>query len=269
MDDNDNDNDNDNGGGGRSEGGGDMRAFVLHAWESSGKWHPAPGQRWELRFPSRNRLFGGPEFELRDAESNATHGYRRARRGAAPERVGEDARGYDDPSTAGFSEDEKSFAHAVAGVLDEWPDSRRADDGLAAVMAELVRWYLSALESDELSRRQRFKIALFGTSTFSVALMISMALVRTSSELHQDFQKSAYIDLYNTWLSIALLFLSVFTFIFAYLFAVLCSWKSRVNGPLRIYAISFLSYYAIWRISYAVWSMVSSEGVGVGAGSSS
>ena len=254
----------DNDGGGRSEGGGDMRAFVLRAWESPGAWHRAPGRRWALRFPPRNRLFGEAEFEIRGAGSDAApHRYRRTRRGAAPERVREDARDYDGPSAAGFPEDEASFARAVAGVLDEWPDSRGAGGELAAVAAELVRRYLSALESDELSRRHRFWIAFAGSSTISLAL--TAAVSRRYIEVSLPFAMGGVSEFYPGGVSflflIVLPILFGFALLFALLFAFLCSWKSRVNGPLRIYAISFI-------FSYTVWSVASSVDVGVGAGSS-
>ena len=244
-----------------------MRAFVRSARESPGAWHLAPGGLWELRFPPSGRLFGEAEFGIRGAGSNAApHRYRRAGRGAPPEPVREDARDYGGRSAAVWSKDEKAFALDVACVLDEWPDLRGTGGGLAAMVAELVRWSLSALESDELSRKQRFWIALAGSITFSVAL--AATALRGYSNLIQRFGEEAVSQVYPSGFGSLFLGALCVVLLFAFLFAFLCSWKSRVNGPLRIYAISFLFYYTVWRISYTVWSIASSVDVGVGAGSS-
>ena len=233
-------------GGGRSEGGGDLRAFVLGAWESPGEWHRAPpGRRWEFRFLPRDRLSGEVEFEIRDDETGAgLRRYRRAGRGKAPVLVRGEPQRRDGSSSADFPEDWEAFVGDVSGVLDEWPDLRLAG-GLtaAAALVELLRRYLSTLESDELSFKQRFRVACAGTGTFSFALGVSMAL--DYSALRQSIIAVFPPDIPLPPLIIfwGILFVSVFPFAF------LCSWQSRVNGPLRLYAISYLFPYAVWSIS--------------------
>ena len=238
-------------GGGRSESG-DLRALVRSAWELPGAWHRVPGLRWALRFPPRDRFSGDAEFEIRDGETGAgPHGYRRAGRGAAPTRAREDSQEHGELSFASFPESEAAFARAVAGVLDEWPDSRRAG-GLTAAAAAFARWYLSAFESAQLPRWQRFVVALTGSGTFCLALTIYLL-----PNYGEAWLSTAEEDFYFLPLDI-LFYGAIF---FTLLFAFLCSWNNRMNGPLRLYAISFL-------FPYAVWGIVKTLGIEIGAGSS-
>ena len=216
-----------------------LRVLVARAWAAPNMWHGVPGYPRVLRVMPRGGSFGEPDFEIRDAKlASETRGYRRAPPGDAPARAPQSSVLHEDLSPETFPSDEAAFARAVSGFLDEWPRTPRVK--WSGLPSALVDWYMSMFGSSDLRLWQRILISMAGSVTFFLALGWFLVTVNPEwfAYLTRDSEDGSLI--LSSW---AVYFILICC---AFIFAFLCSWKSRMLGPIRLYAISFLLPYVAW-----------------------
>lgn len=218
-----------------------LRVLVARAWAAPNMWHGVPGYPRVLRVMPRGGSFGGPDFEIRDAKlAPETRGYRRVPPGDAPARAPQSSVLHEDLSPETFPSDEAAFARAVSGFLDEWPRTPRVRwSGLPSALAD---WYMSMFGSSELRLWQRILVSMAGSATFFLSLM--WFLVTASPEWYEYLARSPEGGplILSSWAIHFILICLIFVFAF------LCSWKTRIRGPIRLYLVSFLLPYIVWAL---------------------
>ena len=246
-----------------TSGGGDLRKLVARARASPNEWHGVPGYRLALRVTPRGESSDGPDFEIlnmADAKIEIenveavphTRGYRRD----ASEYVLRGSKLHGNLSAENLPDDEAIFALAISGCLNEWP--RMYPAKWSDLPSMIVNWCMPVFGSVELRLRQRMLLALAGSGTFIAAWWS-----RLLAERPKWFQ---YIDERFPSISFILLLDAVYLIpiIFALLFAVLCSWKIRTLGPIRIYVLAFILPYLVWNLIMTIKITPESELEGVG-----
>lgn len=220
----------------------DLCILVARAHAAPNTWHGVPGYPQELRVTPCGGSLGGPDFEIRDAKSvSCARGYRRDPSDDSPKRVSHMRVLHENLSPTEFPPDEAAFADAISKCLGARRREKTRSGGRTGSMtwSELsYNLYVSTFGSSELPWLQRISVALAGSVTFFAALLAHFAVTRPR---WYDGILEGHLDLLLKDSGVTVVVLSYGVF-----FALLCAWKIKNIGPLRLYALSFFFPYLFW-----------------------
>lgn len=99
-------------------------------------------------------------------------------------------------------------------------------------------WDVPTRGSSELYFWQRILVTLAGSATFFAALLAHFAV--TNPDWYVNIRRIPDFVLLGEF------GVTVVVFIYGAFFALLCAWRTRRFGPMRLYALSFFFPYLFW-----------------------
>ena len=105
----------------------------------------------------------------------------------------------------------------------------------------IVNWCVPVFGSVKMRFWQRMLVALAGSTTFTAVWWARVRIER--AELFFDE------EIFGVGFILAGFLIPIYL---SFLYAFLCSWKIHNLGPIRIYALSIIFPYLVWRLLYTM-----------------